>query len=402
MQDRIKILYLTNFHQIGGGETSLICLIENLDRKKFEPIVVIPRKGQLSQKLKKLNVKTYFLNPSPYSFRTFFVPGASPTGIYRFLKLAKKIKPNLIHLNHLNLVIYAGICAKILKIPVVATCHGSWDSYYFYQDILSTIFVDKILANTASNAQILTRRKIIPKQKVIGVPFGIDTEIFNPASNADKIEAKRKLTLPTNSFVVTIVGRLDPVKDHLTYLKAAKIIAKKIPNAIFFIVGSQKGDFSGTKTPYFAQIREFLKKEPALKKRVVFGGFIDQMTAVYNASDVLLSTSHSESFGLALAEAAACGLPIVSTNTGGQRYIVKNNKTGFLAPPQNPQFIARKILILAKNPKLRRQFGQNGRKHIIENFSIEKYVGGVESIYLQLLKSRNEKLKILNKHLFIK
>lgn len=386
MQNRLKILYLTNFHQIGGGETSLIYLTENLDRKKFEPIVVVPRKGQLSQKLKQLKVKTYFLNLAPYSLRTFFIPGASPIGIYRFLRSCRNIRPDIIHLNHLNLAIYAGVCAKIIKIPLVATAHGPWDSFYFYQDLITNLFVDKILANTSNTAQKMLRRRIISREKIKLVPFGIDTTIFKPG---DKQIARKNLRLPPKDLIVTIVGRLDPIKDHQTFLEAAIIIRKAIPQTTFFIAGSSLGDFSGKKSSYNSQIKNFLKDRPTLAKKVVFGGFIDPPTAVYAATDILVSTSISESFGLSLAEAAASGLPVVATNKGGQSLIVKDNKTGFLVPPQNPQFIAKKVLILAKSPKLRRQFGQNGRKHITKNFSIKKYVGSVEGIYLQLLKSRN-------------
>src|SRR3990167_427281 len=116
-----KILYLTFHPEIGGGETILLSLISKLDRKLFEPIVVVTKKGQLSKRLRELKIKTYILPLPGYLIRTLFIPGASPVSIYRFYKLCKKIKPNLIHINHLNLAIYAGISSKILKIPSIAT-----------------------------------------------------------------------------------------------------------------------------------------------------------------------------------------------------------------------------------------------------------------------------------------
>src|SRR3989344_6255746 len=120
---KYKILYLTFHPEIGGGETILLSLISKLDKKKFEPIVVVTKKGQLSKRLRELKIKTYILPLPEYLIRTLFIPGASPAGIYRFYKLCKKIKPDLIHINHLNLVVYAGISAKLLKIPIVATAH---------------------------------------------------------------------------------------------------------------------------------------------------------------------------------------------------------------------------------------------------------------------------------------
>ena len=84
-----------------------------------------------------------------------------------------------------------------------------------------------------------------------------------------------------------------------------------------------------------------------------------------------------------MAEAAACALPIVAT-AGGT--IVKNGKTGFLTPPKRPDLLAQKILILTGNSKLRKEFGENGRKHITGHFQLQDYVAGVEEIYLSLIQ----------------
>ncbi|MBI2327817.1 glycosyltransferase family 4 protein [Candidatus Curtissbacteria bacterium] len=391
-----KILYLTQFPHIGGGETILLSLIKSLDRRHFKPIVILPQKGQLSQKLKSLKINTYYLKLNPYLARTFFVPGASPFDLYHLIRLLQKIKPDLIHSNHLTLAIYAGSVAKLLNLPVVATAHGPWDSIYFYQDLITNLFVDKILANTPQTAQSLTRRKIISRSKVNIVPFGIDTSLFKPvypapngarATSYQKQETRKALNLPQNDLVITIVGRLDQQKDHLTFLKAARIVEKKVKNALFLIVGSKLGDFSATKNSYYLQVKNYLKDNPDLKKRIRFTGFVnpDLMPQVYQASDILVSTSPSESFGLALAEGAACGLPTVATSSKNSHLIVKDGQNGFLVPPKSPDLLAQKILTLATNLRLRQKFGKFARSHIIKNFTLERYNKQVQDQYLELL-----------------
>lgn len=382
-KSKLKILYLSQFHQIGGGETALLYLLEKINRKKIEPIVILPKAGQFSQKLKNLAVTTHFLYLNPFLIRTLFVPGISPLGIYNFLKLSKKIKPDLIHTNHLNLAIYAGIAAKILKIPVVATSHGSWDSIYFYHDLVSNLFVDKILANTQAIKKTLTKRKIIPSRKVEVIHLGINTGIFKPSNQK---AARKILNLPPDKLIITIVGRLDPAKDHLTFLKAADKVAKQVKNSVFLIVGSQKGDFTGIKNQYLKTLKQYLRQHPSLARKVISVGFIDNMPAVYQSSDILVSSSISESFGLGLAEAAACSLPIVSTNVGSQKLIVHENKNGFLVPPKRADLLAEKIQILANNPQLRIRFGVYGRANVIFNFRLESYVEKVEKIYEELLR----------------
>lgn len=378
-----KILYLTQFSEIGGGETILISLLKNLDRKKFEPIVVVPKRGQLSQRLIKLKITTYYLELNPYLIRTFFIPGASPSLIYRFARLTNQLRPSLIHINHLTLAIYAGIAAKMLHIPLVATSHGTWDSIYFYQDLVNQLFADKILANAPKTAKSLLRRKIVNPKKVRVVPFGIDTDVFKPG---DKSKARKKLKLPLNDLIVTIVGRIDPVKDHLTFLNAAEIIQKKIKNVTFYVVGSQKGNFARDDT-YNQKIAGFLSQNPTLKRKVIFSGFVDNMPTVYQASDIVVSTSLSESFGLTLAECLSCAIPVIATNVGNQNQIVKNGQSGDLVPPKQPTILAQKIISLLKNPNRRNQFGQFGRKYIVNNFSIKKFVARIQEEYIKIEKS---------------
>ena len=312
-----KVLYLTQFAQIGGGETILLSLLTKLDKKIFEPTVVVTKKGQLSKALSKLKIKTHILNLPPYFIRTLFIPGMSPIGIYKFTKLAKRISPDLIHVNHLNLAICAKAASTVLKIlpagrqvPVVATAHGNWDCIYFYQDLVNQFCTDKILANTQELSKRLTKRKIVNPEKVELVPFGIDINKFKPSTINNQLLTRKLLGLPQNDLIVTIVGRLDPAKDHLTFLKSANLVQEKLKGVTFFIAGSKLGDFSGSpreagqSSSYAKQIQDYLSKNPALAKKVKFGGFINSMPAVYNATDILVSTSPRESFGLAIAEGA--------------------------------------------------------------------------------------------------
>lgn len=383
-----RILYLAQFPHIGGGETALIYLLSKLDRKRFEPIVIVPQNGQLSNRLHKLSITTYSLPLELYLIRTFFVPGMSFKNIYQFFKLVKKIKPDLIHINHLNLAVYAGIAGKLSSIPVVATAHGPWDSYYFYQDIISNIFVDKILANTPKVAHQLLKRKLINPSKVSVCYFGIDTNFFKPKS---KSFARENLALPKKDLIITIVGRLDPIKDHLTFLQAANIVQQTVAKVTFLIVGSTLGDFSkmtSKDSHYRKDINNYLSKHPNLKKRTIFKDFIDFMPSVYQATDILVSSSLSESFGLSLAEASSCAIPVIATNQGGQRYIIRDGETGFLIPPKNPKLLVQKILQLVYNSKLRQEFGLNGRKHILANFSLNESTEIIQNYYLNLIEHK--------------
>lgn len=111
------------------------------------------------------------------------------------------------------------------------------------------------------------------------------------------------------------------------------------------------------------------------------------MVPVYQATDILVSSSLYESLGIILIEAASCGLPIVTTNFDTQHYVVKDSKSGFLVPIQNHTIMVEKIRVLIKNPQLRRKFGEYARAHILNHFSVERYSKEVEAIYTSLIKS---------------
>lgn len=379
-----KILYFTYHPHIGGGEIALLSLITNLDKKNFTPIVVIPSHGQVYDKLKEEGVETHILPLSGYLSRFLFLPGVSPFGIYRFYKLLKKIQPDLIHVNHLNLTVYAGIGAKLLKIPLVATSHGRWDTIYFYQDLLTNVFIDKIITATASLQKQLLNRKIIKLQKVVTIPFGIDTSVFKPLAGKQKLATKKALGFKTSDMVITIVGRIDPQKDHLTFLKAANLISKKAKNTRFLIVGSKEGDFSNNRDICYSRLEKFIESNHKLKGKVTFTGFRRDMQDIYSATDILVSTSTSESFALALVEGAACGLPIVSTNIGNQSSIVKNGNNGYLVPPKKPALIAHKVYKLIKDKTLRKNFGAFGRALVLKKFPLSSYIKSTQDIYSNL------------------
>lgn len=388
-----KILYLTQFAQVGGGETALLNLISKLDKKKFETHVVLPRKGQFYNRLKKLNVKIHILTIPPYLVRMLFVPGMSPFALTKLLKLAREINPDLIHVNHLTLSIYAGVVAKILKIPTIGTAHGIWDSLYFYQNLIYKFFINRIIANTYKTANNIKKHKFYPSKNIETIYFGIDTNLYKPPTNRQKIKAKKSLNIPPDHIVVSNVGRLDPQKDHLTFLKCANIIIQKTNMVRFLIIGSKEADFSSssTRSNYLTTLKDFIGKNRELSDYVKFIPYQENMTAIYQATDILVSTSSSqaESFGLALVEAASCTIPVVSTKTASQHQIVKNGQTGQLVKPHDPKVLAEKIFTLVNNPQLRKTFGINGRNHVIKNFQLSRYVNEVEKNYLKLLGFQN-------------
>lgn len=385
---KYNILYVNLFPHIGGAETSLIYLIQQLDKTKFEPHVIVPHPGLFSERLKQTHAKVYFLNLPGYLIQTLFLPGTNPVAIWKFYNLCKKIKPDLIHLNHITQAIYAGIAGKLLSIPVVSTSWVNADSIYIYQNLISRFALDKILPVHPGLKERLVKNGIIPAYKIDVIYPGLDTKKFHPV--VDKEGAKAKLGLKKDHLIITIASRFDPTKDHLTFLRAMSLVLKQYSTFTVLIAQDPQVNLinSGLPNPVKLKIYEYLNQNPRLKKRTRFIGYQKNMLPVYHATDILVSSSIYESLGIILIEASLCGLPVVTTNYDSQKYVIKDNDTGFLVPIYDHNLMAKKILILAKNPDLRKNFGEKTRKHSLKHFSISQYLKKIENAYLSVIKNK--------------
>ncbi|HCE79350.1 MAG TPA: glycosyltransferase, partial [Thermodesulfobacterium commune] len=128
-----------------------------------------------------------------------------------------------------------------------------------------------------------------------------------------------------------------------------------------------------------------LVRERNLEKEIIFAGFQSDPISYINAFDVFVLTSEREGFPRVILESMLMGKPVVASKIPGVLSLVVDGETGFLVPPKNPQGFTEKISLLIKDPQLRKKLGEQGRKRILKNFSIEKYVEGVEKVFAEVL-----------------
>ena len=193
---------------------------------------------------------------------------------------------------------------------------------------------------------------------------GIDTQRFSP-NESRRAETRKAWKIGLDTPVVGIVGRLDAMKDHQTFLRAAAEISHASKEVRFVCVG-------GGDATYQAELRD-IAADLGLGERVAWVGSMHAVEAAYNAIDILVCSSSGESFPNVVAEAMACGVPCVATDVGASSYIV--GATGSVVPAKDPQALAEAALsILAWPPDRRRQMKEDARQRILENFSIGRLV----------------------------
>jgi glycosyltransferase involved in cell wall biosynthesis len=166
-------------------------------------------------------------------------------------------------------------------------------------------------------------------------------------------------------FVKALSRKYGP--DYL--IKAMPKICKSVPNAKLVIIGKDIEVMNN-------KLRN-LASQLGVAERVEFAGFIpkEQIPQVMNSFDVLVNPSIvNESFGVAVLEAEACGVPVVATNVGGVPEVCVDGKTGFLVPAKDADALAEKIILLAKDPALRQRLGTEGRNFVLKNYYWEDNV----------------------------
>jgi glycosyltransferase involved in cell wall biosynthesis len=235
---------------------------------------------------------------------------------------------------------------------------------------------DRVVAVGRSVKTALVENEGIPARRVEVIANGIDTDRFVPAPAA-RAEVRAELGLAANDFAVMMVARLDPIKDHVTAIRACARASGAIPGLRLVVVGD------GPERPKI----EAAIRESNLGGRVRLLGTRHDVPRVLSGADTLLLTSVSEGIPLTVIEAMATGLPVVSTDVGSLTDVVSDGVTGLLAAARDEEAISRHLRTLGEAPCLRATMGDRGRARAIREFSEGAMADRYTSLFEDLLEA---------------
>lgn len=209
------------------------------------------------------------------------------------------------------------------------------------------------------------------------VPLGVDLAKFRPMPD-EGTRLKTKLLGDPSRRVVLYVGRLSPVKDLPTLLRAFRILASLRDDVVLVVIGSGVDE---------ERCRR-LAQELGISDRVLFLGFIphERLPAYYNMADVYVLPSLSEEWSNTIMEAMACGVPVVATAVGANPWLVKDGETGFLVPPKRPRALARAIMALLNDKVLARRIADKARE-VVKTYDIYASGRAYRELFMKLMVS---------------
>jgi glycosyltransferase involved in cell wall biosynthesis len=328
--ERLKLVLLIRSLAAGGAERQLVSLAKALDKKVFDiTVVCLYGGGPFEEDLRSAGVPVISLGKKGRWELFGFLK--------RLIAALRKLQPDILH----SYMSGQNVLAVLLK-PVLPGTRIVWgvrasnvrlrdwlDKLSFRLEVMLSRFADLIVFNSAAGRDYHLSAGFAASRTEV-IPNGVDPRFFACEPKSRSI-LRAEWKIPEDSFVIGIVGRLNPMKDHWTFLRAAVIFAGRRPDARFVCIGN------GT-AKYLHDLRSFTD-QPALTDKVVWHPFLDDMPAAYKALDICCSSSaYGEGTPNCVIEAMACGVPCVVTDVGDSRLIV--NDLGIVVPPKNPEALA--------------------------------------------------------------
>lgn len=311
---------------------------------------------------------------------TLPVQTKNPFGLWRnaasLKELIRREGVDLVHARSRAPAWSARSAARRTGVPFVTTFHGAYGARSAAKRAWNRIMVrgDLVIAVSDFIAAHIHEVYRCPSERLRVVHRGIDPTIFDPDAVPAREKAAQRAAwgVPEDARVVLLPGRLTRLKGHAVLIDAMRLLADL--KLVIVFVGSDRD-------------RDAYRRELEAKARrlpVRFAGHADDVAAAYAASDVVVSASvQPESFGRVLAEAGAMGLPVVASDHGGAREIVRHGETGWLVPPGDPAALAEGIrnALAAAGPAL----ADRARGHVLGRFTRAAMCAKTLAVYGELL-----------------
>lgn len=345
---------------VGGAERHVTTLLPRMDRARFTPSVVcIGEEGNLFPALPGAGIEARAL---------YLGKRQAARALRELVSITRRARPDVVLVRGYNAETLGRIAARVAGVEHTIV----WVHDIMPHGGVRTI-LDRALTNWTSSyfgvaeaqRHYLVDELGYPDDKIRIIHNGVDPALFEVNSDR-RVLAEFGFAEPDP--VVGILGSLLPVKDHATFLRAARIVIDEMPGVRFLVIGD------GPTRPELVA----LSSELRITANVHFAGTRSDVARLLGAIDVFALTSTTECFPMALLEAMACARPAVCTAVGGIPEMVNDGETGYLVPPKDPRQLAARLLSVLSDPPTAHRMGRAARHRVEAEFDLDRSVAAAQ------------------------
>ena len=375
---KIRVVFLVRSLGFGGMERQLLALVKGIDPLRFEvTILSFYAGGAMLPEIEQAGVPVVTLGKGGrWDVVTF---------LGRLVKAIRSLQPDILH-AYLPVPNFLAALLKLVfpRLHVVMGVRTSgkdlrqYDWTFrvsFWLEKLFSGLADLIIVNSLAGKTAYEKKGFNPR-KLLVISNGVDTALYRPDPQAGA-PLRQGWDVPECGVLVGVIGRLDPMKGHLVFLRAAARLASEFPALRLVCVGDGP--------QVYRRKLEEMSVSLGLQGRLTWVEARRQVAAVYHALDICCSASiFGEGFPNVVGEAMACGIACVVTDVGDSALVV--GETGGVAPVSDVEALAQALrtMILLSDAQ-RSAMGEMARQRILSNFSLQRMISNTETALVALV-----------------
>lgn len=389
-----RILRIINRFNLGGPTFNAAYLTRYLE-PEFETMLIGGTRDA-SEDSSEFIVEKLGLEPVIIPEMKRSISFSDDRATYKKIKeIIREFKPDIVHTHASKAGAIGRLAAHKMKVPVIVhTFHGHvFHSYFGKPKTMMYKKIERYLAKRShaivaispiQKRELTDEHNICPPEKMHVIPLGFDLSHFREDREVKRRRFRERYKVKDDEIVLSITGRLVPVKNHALFLEVLKKVldGTEVPVKAF-IVGD--GELREELEAQATALQIPFADGPDENARLIFTSWLKNIDEVNAGSDIAVLTSLNEGTPVTLIEAQASSLPIVTTEVGGIRDIVLPDETAFLRPKDDADGLANDLLKLIHNPALRSQMSTSGWEHVKERFHYMRLCRDMSALYRQLL-----------------
>ena len=361
---------------VGGLENGLVNIINRIPEDRYRHVIIsLTELSDFKRRITRKDVDCIALHKHP---------GNDIGMLWKLWRLFRELRPAMVHSRNLA-ALEAQLPAWLAGVPCrihgehgldVHDLDGTRRKYRWIRRFYRPL-VHRYIALSRQLGDYLRQQVGVADKKIRLICNGVDIERFRPGQRVLRDSILPRDFVNPDSIVIGSVGRLEPVKDQLTLVRAFIKLCRCRPQESrlrLVLIGDGS----------LRQELESLVAQAGIQQQVWLAGSVDDVPPLLHALDIFVLPSLAEGISNTILEAMACGLPVVATRVGGNEELVVEGETGFLVPRAYPGAMAETLLHYLEDDTLRDRHGAAARCRVKKNFSIHGMVNRYLEVYDEL------------------